>query len=457
MEQIKRNYSFTQFLQSNDFISQQPKSIMPDILVNSPAGKPDIIPVKPIQQDFFDEHLSIDHKKENNDSGLSFGKKHNKKKQEKIELNTECVNYDKNNKTIDSNMTSRTVHTMNIPDTKSSDRSVNHDTFPSYSATLRSNVNDMRSSQTIKSTDIKGPAGMTSSISSGTTLPAGCGMTGIASPPSGCYATSTSGPPTMQQITIQKAYEISSQKTTPVPTVNVIPKTEQVSALPPVVTMTPKTEQVSVWPPVVTMTPNTEQSTETSSEPTKMTQSVNKSPTQSVGASVAQSIVQSDTIDTTEPEKPKHVATYETVTHDLGVLGKLEITYKLRLIDGRIAIDDRYLQGIQRAWTGDDRAITMEYIRQLICDSESFKNSLVQQIIKTSSGVTVAELSISIVYRDLKFKLKELIEKLKGADTGLKNLKETYKYDINIGISFDEYTKAISKICDDANKELPLN
>ncbi len=186
-----------------------------------------------------------------------------------------------------------------------------------------------------------------------------------------------------------------------------------------------------------------------------------------------QSVTDGETIKSEEPSKPDssescvpnenklceifpHVATFETIIHDLGILGKLEISYKLRLINGRIAIDDRILQPLQRMWTGDDHVKTMVYIEKLISDSELFKNNLIKDILEITKKHTVTELSNSSPYRLLKFNLNTLIEKLRGADSGLKNLRITYQYDINIGVSFDEYIRVINRICDDANKEIPL-
>ena len=151
-------------------------------------------------------------------------------------------------------------------------------------------------------------------------------------------------------------------------------------------------------------------------------------------------------------EDTTNVINYNSIILDLGILGKLEIGYKLRILENSIVIDDRYLQSIQRALTGDDRTSTIEYINKLIASSEILKNKLILDIKKE----TVNNNS-SVINRNLNFQLTELIEKLKCAEKGLENLKKTYDYDINIGVIFDNYIKQVNKIWSDANLEIHIS
>ena len=151
-------------------------------------------------------------------------------------------------------------------------------------------------------------------------------------------------------------------------------------------------------------------------------------------------------------EDQTNVINYNSIILDLGILGKLEIGYKLRILENSIVIDDRYLQSIQRALTGDDRNSTIEYINKLIASSETLKNKLILDIKKETINS-----NSSTINRNLNFQLTELIEKLKCAEKGLENLKKTYDYDINIGVIFDTYIKQVNKIWSDANLEIHIS
>ena len=170
-----------------------------------------------------------------------------------------------------------------------------------------------------------------------------------------------------------------------------------------------------------------------------------------VNETVIPAVNETDESTSTKHNTPEEVTmTYDSIILGLGIIGKLEIGYKLRLLEHSIAIDDRYLQSLQRAYSGDDRTKTIEYINKLIYNSEGYKNKLIIDI-KLETNFILSS------YRNLNFQLTELVEKLKAAEKGLENLKKTYDYDINIGVIFDNYIKHVNKICNDANLEIHLN
>lgn len=124
---------------------------------------------------------------------------------------------------------------------------------------------------------------------------------------------------------------------------------------------------------------------------------------------------------------------------DLKVLSKLEVNQKLIIRENQLNIDTTYFQSINRAFTGDSRVSTLQYIEEL---NNNLSNEIENILDNYSKNRNIQDSPSNI--------LINISQNLKLACKGLTNLTSTYISDnfnkSKIEIIIEQFQLKITKI-----------
>lgn len=118
---------------------------------------------------------------------------------------------------------------------------------------------------------------------------------------------------------------------------------------------------------------------------------------------------------------------YEHVLEALGVISRLTENKRLSVRSGHVDIDnDKKLQFLKRWWTGDDREVCLNRVKQIFNEAIHMARAALQDMINKPGGDEVAN------YLEKERSVRKygrLSEALEGASHGIETHKVTYKND----------------------------
>jgi len=124
---------------------------------------------------------------------------------------------------------------------------------------------------------------------------------------------------------------------------------------------------------------------------------------------------------------------YEYVLEALGVISRLTENKRLSIRSGHVDIDnDRKFQFIKRWWTGDDREVCLNKVKQIFNEGIHMARAALQDIIVSTGANNQPSHGGVSMYLEKERSVRKygrLSEALEGASHGIETHKVTYKND----------------------------
>jgi hypothetical protein len=146
---------------------------------------------------------------------------------------------------------------------------------------------------------------------------------------------------------------------------------------------------------------------------------------------------------TTTEETKTDYFTYDDLLFNLRLLSRVENDTKLIIKHGNLDIDNRWIQSVRRFVTRDNREITCEVLKKIICSAEYHSNNLMNEINENENEDNEDNENKD---NDKDRKLNDITLAIESSKIGLTNLTMTYKYDSSFISKINIYINSLDVI-----------